>query len=323
MSEPLSGLTVVLTVHLEPDDRVTTTDGTSPWLGVDLTITLLKEWRADHPDIRLNWIWRCDPAIASGFGDAGWGLRRWRDQILGAHDRGDEIGVHPHLWRWSDPLATFVSDAANDPWKRECVRMSADAFRRELGFPARLAVMGDGYMDPVILCALVDAGITIDLTPEPGAPARTRMVHTELVTGTMPDRRRTPRRPYRPSWTDPCRAARFRPAPVWMLPLTTASRPLVVDGVVVDDSGTAANLGTAPERLRHIVTTGLEASVAAGSPYVHAVVRSDIGRDPRLLAYTRQNLEWLRTGLRGGADRWGGTRFVTAPTALERLGCGG
>jgi len=318
MADP-ARLPVVVACNLEPDDRVTGIDGRSPWVGVGTLLDVVEQWRADAPDLCLTWLWRCDPAIAKGFGDAGWALRRWRSQILDAAARGDDVGIHPHIWRWSEPLKTFVADQANDAWKAECVRVSAEAFARETAIEPRTVQMGDGYMDPAILRALVDAGITLDLTLEPGGPAKERMVHTELTTGALPDRRRTPRHPFRPGWSDACRPQR-RHAPMWALPITTSTVPLVIDGVVVDPAGTAANLGLDPHRFRHVVTTGLAASVAAGAPYVNAQLRSDVGADARLGEFTLQNLEWLRTGMRGLADPWGGTELVTGPTALARLG---
>jgi len=314
-------LPIVVVANLEPDERVTTNDGTSTWNGVDSTIALIEDWRADDPAIQVTWLWRCDPAITEGFGDAAWGLRRWRSQIVDAIERGDEVGVHPHLWRWSSKLRTFVSDAADDEWKATCIRTSLEAFQREIGSPAHVSQMGDGHFDPVILRSLVDHGVTVDLTVEPGGAPRTHLVHSEFVTGVIPDRRRSPRRAFRPSWKDPLRPGR-RAAPLWELPITTAAEPLVIDGAVVDDTGTPANLGNDPFRFHHLVTTGLAAAVAAGQPVLNVVVRSDVGRSPVQLEHTARNLEWLRTGMRGLADPWGGVEFVTPPVALARLGCG-
>ncbi len=80
--------------------------------------------------------------------------------------------------RWSDPLKTFVSDAANDAWKALCIRTSVDAFQREIGLPVRTSQMGDGYFDPAILRALVDGGFTVRPHPGAGRKPRTHMVHT-------------------------------------------------------------------------------------------------------------------------------------------------
>lgn len=320
MSDPAARpLPVVVIVNLEPDLRVTTNDGTSTWDGVEPTMRVIEEWRRGDPAIPVTWLWRCDPSIAQGFGDAGWALRRWRGRIVDAMARGDDVGVHPHLWRWSAPLKTFVSDAANDEWKAACVRTSTEAFQREVGTPARLSQMGDGYFDPVILRALVDCGVTIDLTLEPGGPSRTHMVHSKLTTGVIPDRRRAPRGAFRPSWKQPLQPGR-NAAPLWVLPLTTAAAPLVVDGVTVDDVGIPANLGMDPFRFHHVVTTGLAAAVDARHAALTVVVRSDVGANPSQLEHTARNLEWLRTGMRGLAEPWGGVEFVTPAVALERLG---
>lgn len=315
-------LPVVVSINLEPDARVTTSDGTSPWDGTQPTIDLVEQWRAGDGDRRVGWYWRCDPSIEVGFGHAAWALRRWSDQIAGALERGDEVGTHPHYWRWSDALGTFVSDAASASWKTHCIEVSVETMRVETASPARVAMLGDGYVDEVSARAFDVLGVDIDLTLEPGGAAREQMVHTEYTTGTMPDRSRTPHRPFRPSVRNPLRPGRIRRARHWALPLTSTTTPVMRDGVVIDRVGIPANLGLDPWRFRHIVASGLQASQQAGAPYVHAVVRSDVGVNAGLARYTADNLQWLADGMDGLADRWGGVCFVTPHQALAALGCG-
>jgi len=317
---PATGLPVVVTLDLEPDLRVIGRDGATSWSGVDPTIATIERWRADLPGAAVHWAWRCDPAIAEAHGDPGWALARWRGQIVEATTRGDAVGVHPHFWRWSDPLGTFVVDAADDAWKAECIERSVTMFTRVVGRPPQTCQIGDGYFDAAILGALVEHRIGIDLTLEPGAARRERHVHTELTTGTIPDRARVPRVPFHPKPRNPLRAGRRGASPLWEIPLTTSTEPLVVDGVVVDPPGTVALLGLAPSRFRHAVTTGLAASVAAGAPYLNVMGRSDAGADAGLTEHTVRNLEWLRTGMRGLAEPWGEVRFVTPDRLLDLLG---
>lgn len=313
-------LPVVVTVNLEPDDRVTSNDGTDPWDGVEGTIALVEEWRAGRSDMAVGWYWRCDPAIEAGYGDAAWALRRWRGQIEQALERGDEVGTHPHYWRWSDELGTFVSDAADDEWKTHCIRSSVDTMRATVGAPARVIMIGDGYVDAASARAIDELGIEVDLTLEPGGAARERMLDTEHTTGTMPDRSCTPPTPFRPSRHDPLRPGRVRLRRHWALPITTTTTPVVHEGTIVDPVGIPANLGLDPWRFRHIVTSGVAASEAAGTPYVHVVVRSDVGSNAGLAQHTAENLHWLLGGMTGLADRYGGVAFVTPHEALRRLG---
>lgn len=315
-----AGLPVVVSINLEPDARVTTNDGTSPWDGTQPTVDLVEQWRAGRNDRPVGWYWRCDPSIDVGFGHAAWAIRRWADQIAGALEQGDEVGVHPHYWRWSDALGTFVSDAANDEWKVHCIELSIHTMRTETASPARVAMMGDGYVDRVSARALDALGVEVDLTLEPGGMQREQMVHTEYTTGVMPDRTRTPHRPFRPSPGNPVRPGRVRRLRHWALPLTSTTTPVLRDGVVIDRVGIPANLGLDPWRFRHIVASGLSASVRDGAPYVHAVVRSDVGVNAGLARFTAENLRWLGDGMDGLADRWGGVRIVTPHEALAMMG---
>ncbi len=69
------------------------------------------------------------------------------------------------------------------------------------------------------------------------------------------------------------------------------------------------------------MTSGLDVAVAAGHPVLTVLVRSDVGTHSAQTEHTARNLEWLRLGMRGLADRWGGVEFVTPQGALDRLGC--
>lgn len=314
------GLPVVVSINLEPDDRVTKPDGTSLWDGVEPTMALVEQWRTERPDARVGWYWRCDPSIQVGFGDPGWALRRWSAQIDQSIERGDEVGTHPHYWRWSDALGTFVSEAADPEWITHCIRLSVETMRSHTASPARVVMIGDGYVDRISARTFDDLGVEIDLTLEPDGAARSQMVHTEYTTGTMPDRHNAPRRPFRPSRRNPLRRSRVRRARHWALPLTSATEPTVRDRVTIDRVGTPANLGLDPWRFRTIVASGLAASVRAGAPYVHVVVRSDIGVNRGLKQHTADNLRWLADGMDDNARRWGGVRFVTPHEAMRCLG---
>jgi hypothetical protein len=281
---------------------------------MDGTIRLVEQWRAAVPDARVGWYWRVDPQVDRGHGDAGWALAAFRAHIERTLALGDEHGVHPHPWRWSDAVGDWVSDAADQDWMERCIKMSIQAYERVLERRVRVVRMGDGHTSPRIMEVLARANVLCDLTLEPGAPAMPSLVAAERSTGRIPDRTATPRRPFRPARLDPCRPGRcWWPHRLWALPLTTA--PPGVPGVA---AGTVANLGFEPARFQRIVDAGLAASAAAGALYLAVVARSDVGANPGLAHHTSANLAWLAgTGFQGRE-----TRFVGPMDALSMLGAG-
>jgi hypothetical protein len=310
--DAIDSLPVVISIDCEPDLRVTPSAGPSPWDGLEGVIEMIATWREQVPGGRIGWYWRADEQVAHGHGDPGWALRAYRGHIDATTALGDEHGLHPHLWRWSDRKNTWVSDAADEDWAERCVQDSIDTFMEVLDRPVRAMRMGDGHMSPRILATMERAGVRCDLTLEPGAAATPSLAPSECTTGMIPDRRATPHRPFRPSRLDPCRpAATQEPGHLWALPLTTATTGLT--GIA---PGTPANLGFPPERFRRIVVSGLAESVSQGAPYIAVVARSDVGQDLNLTRCTVENLAWLTSGGAGIAP----PRFLRPLEVLQVLG---
>lgn len=303
---------VVVSIDCEPDPRVTPKSGPAPWDGTHGTIALVEQWRKSVPGAGVGWYWRVDPQIERNHGDPAWPLQTYRAHIDATTVLGDEHGVHPHPWRWSDAVDNWVSDAADHDWMDRCIETSVAGFARALGRPVRAIRMGDGHMSARIMAKLAAAGLRCDLTLEPGAPATPSLAPDEHATGLIPDRTATPRRPYRAARMDPCREGRcWYPHRLWALPMTTA--PAGIPGVA---AGTVANLGFEPEKFRHIATQGMSASMAAGAAYLAVVARTDVGANAGLARFAADNLAWLSL-TRLGPRR---PRFVGPMEALAMLG---
>lgn len=275
------------------------------------TIALVERWRSAVPGACVGWYWRVDPQVERGHGDAGWPLHAYRAHIDATTALGDEHGVHPHPWRWSDVVDDWVSDAADHDWVDTCIETSIASFSRALGRPVRAARMGDGHMSPRIMAKLAAVGITCDLTLEPGAPDVPSLAPEEHSTGRIPDRTHTPRRPYRPAEADPCREGAQQATRPWVLPMTTA--PAGTPGAV---AGTVANLGFEPDKFRRIVIQGMSASMDQDAAYLAVVARSDVGANPGLARFTAENLAWLSLTQLGPRR----PRFVGPMEALAMLG---
>lgn len=218
---------ILLLIDCEPDQREVPLGAAGPWAGFELFHRFIETLRprlaaATGGAVHFNWFWRADPQVALAFGEAGWALRRYAAEIAAAAQAGDAIGLHTHAWRFDGTAQRWISDHGDAAWVEHCIRLSAEAFRAELGRAATLFRFGDGWFDGRIVPLLEELGIEIDLTLEPGLPGGHRLTQ-ELWTGRIPDRRNAPRRPYRPDPADFRRPDATGKTRLWEIPLSTGA----------------------------------------------------------------------------------------------------
>lgn len=116
-------------------------------------------------------------------------------------DAGDELGVHPHSWRWHASAARWVSERADERWVAHCAHMALDSYRDAFGRPSAVYRHGDRSMTTHLARVIDDAGVPVDLTVEPGLP-RVGPMLGELTSGWIEPTLTAPTRPYRPSRDD-------------------------------------------------------------------------------------------------------------------------
>ena len=177
---------------------------------------------ASAEDVRFLWFVRCDPQIETAFGSADDLLRLRAELFDRLAGQGDQIGVHPHSWRWDDDAGTWVSDFGDPAWIEHCVRMSFETYREHFGVPCRLHRFGDRWFAGELVPLLEELGARFDLTLEPGARGASVLAPGERVTGGIPDYMRAPREPYRPSPSDFLLPDPLEHSALWMIPLSAA-----------------------------------------------------------------------------------------------------
>lgn len=301
--ETASVIPVLVTVDCEPDEREPR-DGTAAWAGFERVHALLSAWRprlaaATGRPARYGWYWRADPQIAAAFGDAAWGLVRYRAVLEQATAAGDEIGLHPHGWRPTD--AGWLVDHGDPSWIEHCVRMAFAAFEDALGRPCRSVRFGDGWLNAATLALCQRLGARYDLTLEPGRPPLRSLKPGERDTGGLPDRRGMARHPLR------LRPASGPGQALWLIPVATAALPPVALLRAVLASRRLAGHGMRqvcrqrsrmlplyldahPALFRPMLAAVLGASAR---PHAGLALRTDAGRDPARLGWVEGNLAWL------------------------------
>src|SRR5262249_40908229 len=140
--------------------------------------------------------------IERAYGRPLWVADRYGAALEHMERAGDELGLHTHARRWDEALGKWVTDHGNQAWVEHCVDVSFKAYRTAFGRPCRSFRFGDRWMNDPTMGLLESLGAKFDLTLEPGMRAMPTLVPGELATGSLPDCRAVPRRPYRASQHD-------------------------------------------------------------------------------------------------------------------------
>jgi hypothetical protein len=219
---------VLLLIDVEPDLRQPR-GGEDGWRGTAKALSYLEAFRRQIEEgtgksVEFNWFLRADPQIQKSWGKIEWVAERFPELIKTIEDRRDHCGVHPHMWRWSPRRQKWFNDLADSSWTAECLQTSIEAFRKIFGRYPVACRFGDRWLNPVAVELMRASGIRYDLTVEPGLPDEP-LFDDPYATGGLPDYRRAPREPWRPSKED-----FLAPDPeedgagsIWLVPLSTTA----------------------------------------------------------------------------------------------------
>ncbi|HYC56614.1 MAG TPA: hypothetical protein VEL28_16915 [Candidatus Binatia bacterium] len=225
-----TSINVTIAIDLEPDARMIARNESGAWRGFEILAEALTALRARLPGkdgqaATFTWLMRMDPQIGLAYGDAAYGVRRYRRLIDGFEAAGDDLGTHVHLYDWDLDEQRWVTDFSRPEWARTCVDEAVGTFRDLFSRPPRAHSFGDRYCSEAILDQLEEAGIQCDMTTESGLGCVHEGFPNELHRGEIPDTRRAPRdvwRPARDHWLrhDPDGGRRLQ-----MMPISTYRFP--------------------------------------------------------------------------------------------------
>lgn len=256
----MNQIPVILCIDIEPDPR--DVRSSSDWRGFEATFGYFQSLRsrleaASGASVRYAWFLRMDPQVNTAYGSPDWAARRYARQFDALRLAGDELGLHPHAWRWADDRSSWIADHANQDWVDTCVRMSFDSYQRVFGVGCRAFRFGDHWMNDATLALVESLGADVDLTLEPGQ--RSTYSISEPFTGSFPDYTDVPQRPYHPSTSDFRRPGRHDGRRLWIVPVSAGS----VSPIMAPDRLLARALGgyePGPEAY-HVFRRGTRSSV--------------------------------------------------------------
>lgn len=297
----------IVCVDVEPDPRVVDRVRREPWHGFEALQSMFGRLRAalasgTGAPAHFAWFFRMDPQVAEAYGSPTWAISTYRRFVDEARAQGDELGIHPHPYRWEASRHVWINDLANQPWVEQCVRVSTAAFEDALGSTCVSSRFGDRWMNDATVHLLEELGVRFDLTLEPGRPGTASPVGDELSTGRLPDLTMIPGHPYRPGLDDFRRQAPHRADGLWMLPVTTHRlSPLLrharrtycrFTGLELLTDVASLSLALRPVLFRDVLDGALAGD---GHRPLVFVLRSDSGSNAREKCRLLTNLDYLLT----------------------------
>jgi len=223
----MNSIPAIWRIDVEPDE-IQCGGSRGSWSGFKAMAQLVRELRprlADrsgavgHP----TWFFRLDPDIGRAYGRVDFAVDHHREIVNELRGHGDPFGIHVHYHRWDERRQVGYSDHADVDWITHCFDTAADAFARCFGERVRRSSQGGYFLHDRVIDRAVAVGVEVDVTAEPGLPAK----HADpsfgaYATGPSSDFRTFPRRPYYPSQRSLGAPARSLATarPILMVPLT-------------------------------------------------------------------------------------------------------
>lgn len=115
----------------------------------------------------------------------------WDDRIA----NGDEIGWHPHTWRYSGQDSVWYQELDDVDWIRSCLEDGYNALARY--YPIRVAKAGWTWHSNLTMLLFAELGVQVDVSALPGMSYRGSIRGTRLPLGHY-DWARAPQEPYHP-----------------------------------------------------------------------------------------------------------------------------
>jgi len=282
---------LVIAVDIETDLRRPDRSGPEAWSGVEPLIARLEAWRprlaaASGRPCRFAWFVALSAQTEALHGDCAWPLLHFCEAFERCRAAGDELGLHVHFWRPAPELpGGWVIDHEDRAWMAESIARSFRRFREVTGQSCRVFRFGDGWLDGWALDLIAALGAEIDLTLEPGWPARDGLVPDEPHRGGLAETLGAPRAPYRRIGVDFREAAARGGRPPWILPVATGR---MCAGST--DAFTQLLWGLPPAELTPLLDRCLD---DPGLPLIVSVMRSDVGASAELSRRLEQVLAHL------------------------------
>jgi len=198
---------VVFCFDIEPDPREVDRASSESWTGFEKFMLHIDRIRdtvgaATSEPPHFTWFLRMDPQVAEVWGTPAYAIEAYSQALAELTSEGDELGAHPHSWRWDGAAGRWVWEMGDEHWVTHCAQMALDTYEQAFGHPCEAFRQGGRAMTTRLARFIADAGVKVDLTVEPGLPGAFGLIPDEISTGWIESTVVAPTYPYRPSVND-------------------------------------------------------------------------------------------------------------------------
>jgi hypothetical protein len=153
----------------------------------------------DHEPV-FTWLLRVDEQVKQMHGAYHWVLATHRDFLQSLENAGDELGWHPHFWRWDTEAGRWYQEISDRDWQIAMLEKAHRAYLEILPGRAISVRMGWAYHTNRTFRTLDRLGVKVEFSALPGL--RTLTARPEMRGENLFDWFITPRQPYYPSRED-------------------------------------------------------------------------------------------------------------------------
>ncbi len=217
---------IIMCIDVEPDGFFIDRTKQLPWKGYEGAHRYFSELRsklaeATGSPVHFNWFYRMDPQVAETYGTPEWPITNYPKFVADFIKEGDEIGLHPHAYRWEKKFNNWVEDLGNQDWVNYCVEIGFDAFKRVFQRPCESFRFGAYWLSTETVNLAERLGAEFDLTVEPFFKIQKRPLPNKLYSANLPDYSDVSQEPYHPSKMDFTKPDPTRNDGIWIIPMST------------------------------------------------------------------------------------------------------
>jgi hypothetical protein len=158
-------------IHIEPDGYFIGLDEKNRLTGFENAIRNVERIRQKFHEVgktfNVQWLVRADKQIEKVYGSVDWIFKEYEKEINVLKDKGDEIGIHMHLYQWDEGLGNWKLNFDDKDYTESLVEQSVNAYRTHFNEAPSIYSMGDTWTDTHLINYLASFGIKYELTTVP------------------------------------------------------------------------------------------------------------------------------------------------------------
>ena len=117
---------------------------------------------------KVTWVIRVDAQVEKIYGDCGWVLEKYKDNLLNLEAGGDELGWHPHFYKYDDGQKRWYQEVGDTDWQLQMLEKGFAAYQRVFPGRARSVRMGWIYHNNLTMQKLSQLGVRVEFSALPG-----------------------------------------------------------------------------------------------------------------------------------------------------------